>query len=102
VFNVFKTGALRQLKLRLRKYNIFNVAVQETKWKGVEKWLWGILLYFTAEGCKIRLKHDDHNEYKQEVGSALFWDFTQPRLVVCYRAFGTTYLSHLQGCSGTA
>ena len=25
--------------------------------------------------------------------SALFWDFTQCRMVVCYRCFGTTYLS---------
>jgi hypothetical protein len=30
---------------------------------------------------------------------ALFWDFTQRRLVVCYGHFGTTYLYHLQGSS---
>ena len=29
--------------------------------------------------------------------SALFWDFTQRRMVVCCRRFGTTYQSHLQG-----
>ena len=31
--------------------------------------------------------------------SALFWDFMQHRMVVCYRRFGTTYRSHLQGSS---
>jgi hypothetical protein len=29
--------------------------------------------------------------------SKLFWDFTQRRLVVCYRSFGITYLTHFQG-----
>ena len=29
--------------------------------------------------------------------SSFFWDFTQPRLMVSYRRFGTTYRSHLQG-----
>ena len=28
--------------------------------------------------------------------SALFWDFTQRRMVVCYRLFGTTYRFQLQ------
>jgi len=32
---VFRTGALDQLKLRLRKRNISIVAVQETKWKEI-------------------------------------------------------------------
>jgi len=32
----------------------------------------------------------------QYVRSALFWDFTQPRLVASYGRFGTTYRSHLQ------
>ena len=31
--------------------------------------------------------------------SAPFCDFTQRRMVVCYRRFGTTYRSHLQGSS---
>ena len=31
--------------------------------------------------------------------SLLFWDFTQRRLVVGYRRFGTTYRFHLQGSS---
>ena len=31
------------------------------------------------------------------LGSALFWDFMQRRLVISYRRFGTTYWSHLQG-----
>jgi hypothetical protein len=29
--------------------------------------------------------------------SALFWDFTQRRMVVPYQHFRTTYQSHLQG-----
>ena len=29
--------------------------------------------------------------------SALFWGLTQQKLVIPYRRFGTTYLSHLQG-----
>jgi len=29
--------------------------------------------------------------------SAFFWDFTQRRMAVCYRRFGTTYRTHLQG-----
>jgi hypothetical protein len=29
--------------------------------------------------------------------SVLFWDITQRRVVIIYRCFGTTYLSHLQG-----
>jgi len=29
--------------------------------------------------------------------SALFWDFTQRRMVIPYRRFGTTYRSHPQG-----
>jgi len=28
---------------------------------------------------------------------ALFWDFTQPIMVVSYRCFGTTYRFHIQG-----
>jgi hypothetical protein len=28
---------------------------------------------------------------------SIFWDFTQRKLVVSYRPFGTTYRSHLQG-----
>ena len=31
--------------------------------------------------------------------SSLFWDVTQPRLVVSYRRFEKTYRSHLQGPS---
>ena len=31
------------------------------------------------------------------VRSALFWDITQRRVVMIYRRFGTTYLSHLEG-----
>ena len=31
---------------------------------------------------------------------SLFCDFTQRRLVVSYRRFGTTHRSHLQGSSG--
>jgi hypothetical protein len=30
---------------------------------------------------------------------ALFWNFIQRRIVICYRRFGTTYRSHLQGSS---
>jgi hypothetical protein len=37
-----------------------------------------------------------------EMGSALFWDFTQRRMVVSYRRFGTTYWSHLQGSNSQA
>ena len=33
--------------------------------------------------------------------TALFWDFTQHRLAVCYQHFGTSYESHLQGWSST-
>jgi hypothetical protein len=32
-----------------------------------------------------------------ELRSALFWNITQRRVVIIYRRFGTTYLSHLQG-----
>ena len=31
--------------------------------------------------------------------SALSWDFTQERMAIPYRRFGTTYRSHLQGSS---
>ena len=31
--------------------------------------------------------------------SALFWNFTQRRMAVCYRRFGTNYQSHFQGSS---
>ena len=31
------------------------------------------------------------------MSSQLFWDFTQIRLVVCYRRFGTKYRSNLNG-----
>jgi len=31
--------------------------------------------------------------------SALFWNFTQRRIVVSYRRFGTTYWFHPQGSS---
>jgi len=31
--------------------------------------------------------------------SALFRDFTQSELTVCYQCFGTTYRSHLRGSS---
>jgi len=33
------------------------------------------------------------------LGFLLFWDFTQRRMVVCYRNFWKTYRSHLQGSS---
>ena len=33
------------------------------------------------------------------VRSSIFWDFTQCRLVVSYRSFGTTYRYHLRGSS---
>jgi len=33
------------------------------------------------------------------VRSALFWDFTQRRMLVSYRRFGTSYCSHLKGSS---
>jgi len=29
--------------------------------------------------------------------STLFWDFTQRRIVVSYRRFGTNHQSHIQG-----
>jgi hypothetical protein len=32
-----------------------------------------------------------------QIGPALFWYFTQRRMIVCYRRFGTTYQSHLKG-----
>jgi len=31
--------------------------------------------------------------------SALFWDFTQLRMIVSYRRFGTTYWPHLKRSS---
>jgi len=31
--------------------------------------------------------------------SALFWEFTQRRMVFCYRHFGTTYCFHFYGSS---
>ena len=34
-----------------------------------------------------------------QVRSVRFWDFSQPIMVVPYRRFGTTYVSHLQGLS---
>jgi len=52
----------------------------------------GILLHLTKKLCKIRLILDDHNEFNLKVRSALFWDFTQHKLVVCYRRFGTICL----------
>jgi hypothetical protein len=36
-------------------------------------------------------------DIKIQARSALFWDITQRRVVILYRRFGTTYLSHLQG-----
>ena len=35
--------------------------------------------------------------FHRDVRSALFGDFTQRKLVIPYRRFGTTYPSHLQG-----
>jgi len=32
-----------------------------------------------------------------QIVPALFWYFTQRRMIVCYRRFGTTYQSHLKG-----
>jgi hypothetical protein len=36
---------------------------------------------------------------QRKMGSPLFWDFMQLGLVVSYRRFGKTYLSHLPGSS---
>jgi len=33
------------------------------------------------------------------LGSLIFWDATQRRIVVNYRRFGTTFRSHLRGSS---
>ena len=38
---------------------------------------------------------------KKETESSLFWDVTLRRMVVIYRGFGTTYVSHIQGWSFT-
>jgi len=35
-----------------------------------------------------------------EIKSAVFWDFTERRMVVPYRRFGTAFWSNLQGFSG--
>jgi hypothetical protein len=42
-----------------------------------------------------RLIVDTHEPLKMQ--PLLFWDVTQRRLVVCYRRFGTTCPSHIQG-----
>jgi len=42
---------------------------------------------------KKKLAFSFRIKVKKYLGSALFWDFTQHRNVVCYRRFGTTYRS---------
>ena len=34
--------------------------------------------------------------FRRDVISAPFWDFTQRKMVISYRRFGTTYRSHFQ------
>ena len=41
--------------------------------------------------------HYNANRIGKMLRTALFWVITQRVVVICYRRFGTTYRSHLQG-----
>ena len=65
-------------------------------------WLWHAWKFASTKVCKSALKgrfltqfHVIQN-FVTTLRSALFWDFTQHRVVVPYQCFGTAYRSHLE------
>ena len=55
--------------------------------------------------CLLKIKlfvnaHDFRVSQRCKMRTALIWDFTKRRMVFCYRRFGTTYRSQIQGANG--
>jgi hypothetical protein len=94
------TKDMEQIKLEpiiRHAVNICRGRVNHELEESERNFLWSNLDLLYRELSVGTQKKKPTNSMTTLVGmrSSLFWDVTQPRVVIMYRRFGTTYRSHL-------